>query len=113
MIASKAPQLGSLRARGQNGRKLLSINQLSDLTGRDRRTITKQLENLEFIAGEKSAHLYESSQALPRIYAIESLDAARAKLAIGQASLNADSRLVRPSSVMVFGDSVTRCNRVR
>src|SRR5205814_7535253 len=68
---------------------LLSINQLSELTGRDRRTITKQLEDLHFVDGEKGAHLYESKEALPLIYAVDNLEAARAKQALSQASLNA------------------------
>jgi hypothetical protein len=68
---------------------LLSINQLSELTGRDRRTITKQLEDLHFVDGEKGAHLYESSEALPLIYAVDNLEAARAKQALSQASINA------------------------
>src|SRR6266480_6597724 len=68
---------------------LLSINQLSELTGRDRRTITKHLEDLHFVDGEKGAHLYESSEALPTIYSVDSLESARAKQALSQASLNA------------------------
>jgi|SRR6266536_977001 len=68
---------------------LLSINQLSEVTGRDRRTITKQLKDLRFIDGEKGAHLYESSEALPAIYSVDSLESARAKQALSQASLNA------------------------
>jgi hypothetical protein len=68
---------------------LLSINKLSELTGRDRRTITKQLEDLHFVAGEKGAHLYESSEALPLVYRVNNLDDARAKQALSQASLNA------------------------
>ena len=32
---------------------LLSINQLWELTGRDRKTIKKHLENLTFVDGEK------------------------------------------------------------
>jgi hypothetical protein len=68
---------------------LLSINQLWELTGRDRKTITKHLETVPFVAGEKSAHLYESSEALPLIYAVDNLEAARAKQALSQAALNA------------------------
>src|SRR6266487_2395192 len=68
---------------------LLSINQLSELTGRDRRTITKHLEDLHFVDGEKGAHLYESSEALPAIYSVDSLESARAKQALSQANLNA------------------------
>ena len=68
---------------------LLSINQLREITGRDRKTITKKLENLSFMPGEKSAHLYESTQALPLVYSVDNLEAARAKQALSQASLNA------------------------
>src|SRR5437899_1342239 len=68
---------------------LLSINQLSELTGRDRRTITKHLEDLAFVDGEKGAYLYESSEVLPLIYAVDNLEAARAKQALSQAALNA------------------------
>src|SRR6266481_6412767 len=68
---------------------LLSINQLSELTGRDRRTITKHLEDLHFADGEKGAHLYESSEAFPMIYRVDNLESARAKQALSQASLNA------------------------
>jgi hypothetical protein len=68
---------------------LLSINQLWEITGRDRKTITKKLENLAFTAGEKGAHLYESTQALPLIYSVDNLEQARAKQALSQASLNA------------------------
>lgn len=67
---------------------LLSINKLSELTGRDRRTITKQLEDLCFVDGDKGSHLYESSEAFPLIYRVDSLDAAKAKQALAAASLN-------------------------
>ena len=68
---------------------LKSINQLAELTGRDRRTIKKQLEDLHFVDGEKGAHLYESTEALPMIYRVDKLESARAKQALSQASLNA------------------------
>src|SRR5947208_2911428 len=48
-----------------------------------------QLEKLHFVLGEKSAHLYESSEALPLIYRVDNLESARAKQALSQASLNA------------------------
>jgi hypothetical protein len=67
---------------------LLSINQLWELTGRDRKTITKHLENVPFVGGDKGAHLYESSEALPLIYAVDNLEAARAKKALSQEALN-------------------------
>jgi hypothetical protein len=73
----------------ENWQMLLSINQLWELTGRDRKTITKKLEDRNFVAGDKGAHLYESSEALPLIYAVDNLEAARAKQALSQANLNA------------------------
>ncbi|PYI65516.1 MAG: hypothetical protein DMF07_05000 [Verrucomicrobia bacterium] len=72
-----------------NAKMLKSINQLAELTGRDRRTIKKQLEDLHFVDGEKGAHLYESTEALPMIYRVDKLESARAKQALSQASLNA------------------------
>ena len=68
---------------------LLSVNQLSELTGRDRHGIPKRLENLPFTPGDKGAHLYESREALPLIYAVDNLESARAAQARSQASLNA------------------------
>ena len=56
---------------------LLSVNQISELTGRDRYGIPKHLENLPFTADDKGAHLYESREALPLIYAVDNLEAAR------------------------------------
>ena len=56
----------------------MSINQLWEIR-RDRKTITKKLENLTFTPGEKSAHLYESIEALPLLYAVDNSEAARAK----------------------------------
>ena len=68
---------------------LLSVNQISELTGRDRHGIPKRLENLPFTPGDKGAHLYESREALPLIYAVDNLESARAAQARSQASLNA------------------------
>ena len=67
----------------------LSISQLSELTGRDRRTVAGKLADVPHTAGERGAMLYESSEALPLIYAVDNLDAARAAQARSQASLNA------------------------
>ena len=44
---------------------LLSINQISELTGRDRRTILKRLENLPFQPGDKDAHLIRIERGVP------------------------------------------------
>ena len=45
----------------------LSISQISDLTGRDRRTVAKQLKDLHYTAGERGTFLYESTEALPLV----------------------------------------------
>jgi len=74
---------------GNDLRMHLSISQLSDLTGRDRRTIAKQLKDIPYTAGDRGAFLYESVASLPVIYTVDSLEAARAKQALSQASLNA------------------------
>jgi hypothetical protein len=41
----------------------LSISQLSELTGRDRRTVAGKLADVPHTAGERGAMLYESSEA--------------------------------------------------
>jgi len=67
---------------------LVSIKRLSELTGRHRQTIAKNLVNLLPVDGEKDAKLYDSRQAFPLIYAIDNLEAARAEQARSQAALN-------------------------
>ena len=67
----------------------LSISQLSELTGRDRRTVAGKLADVPHTAGERGAMLCKSSEALPLIYAVDNLEAARAAQARSQASLNA------------------------
>ena len=49
----------------------LSISQLSELTGRDRRTMAKQLSDFPYTVGERCAMLYESVEALPLVYAVD------------------------------------------
>ena len=60
---------------------LVSINQLAEWTGRDRRTITQRLADIPFTEGPKQAHLYDSAVALAAIYkstnAKEALDQKR------------------------------------
>jgi hypothetical protein len=56
----------------------LSISQISDLTGRDRRTVAKQLKDLHYTAGERGTFLYESTEALPLVYTVDNSEAARA-----------------------------------
>jgi hypothetical protein len=55
---------------------LQSITELHNLTGIDRRKITKKLANLPSQTGHKGAKLFESSEALPLLY----LDPEDAKL---------------------------------
>jgi hypothetical protein len=73
----------------------LSINQLSDLTGKDRRTISSRLKDLAYVDGEKGAYLYEASEALELIYgtgstsaAGKTLDGAKTEAALEQAALS-------------------------
>jgi hypothetical protein len=67
---------------------LVSIKKLSELTGRHRQTIAKLLADLPSVDGQKGAHLYESREALPLIYAVDNLEAARAEQVRSQAALN-------------------------
>jgi hypothetical protein len=83
---------------------LLSINQLFELTGRDRKTIKQKLEGVSFSNGEKSAHLYNSREVLPLIYAADNLEAARAAQARSQASLNAYREEVLRKERIPIGD---------
>jgi len=66
----------------------VSIKKLSELTGRHRQTIAKILADLPLVDGQKGAHLYESREALPLIYAVDNREAARAEQARSQAALN-------------------------
>ena len=67
---------------------LVSIKRLSEVTGRHRQTIAKILADLRLVDGQKGAHLYDSREALPLIYAVDNLEAARAEQARSQAALN-------------------------
>jgi len=66
----------------------LPILKFTELTGVHRDTISKRLADLPFEAGKKGAKLYESTEALPLIYAVDNLEAARAEQARSQAALN-------------------------
>ena len=66
----------------------LPILKFTELTGVHRDTISKRLADLPFEAGKKGAKLYESTVALPLIYAVDNLEAARAEQARSQAALN-------------------------
>jgi hypothetical protein len=50
----------------------LSINELHQLTGKTRATVTKHLDGVSFKDGPKKAMLYESQVALERLYRGES-----------------------------------------
>ena len=69
----------------------LSISQLADLSGFDRRTVTKKLERLVWTEGEKGAHLYETKAALAALYVAEhegkTFDQARTEQALASARL--------------------------
>ena len=69
----------------------LSISELSDLTGFDRRTITRKLEKLVYTEGPKGAHLYDPKHALAALYVAESegksFDQARTEQALASARL--------------------------
>ncbi len=73
-------------------RNRYSISELSQMTGKERRTITIKLEGIPFEPGPKGAMLYDSVIALERIYAIDarrvSLDEARTRHALSQERLN-------------------------
>ena len=62
----------------------LSINQLSDLTGFDRRKISRRLADLEHEQGPKGAKMYASSSALRMLYAgmSEGLDSQQERAAL-------------------------------
>ena len=63
---------------------LKSINQLSELTGIDRRTVKTRLESVNAITGERGAYLYETREALPLLYLAsgERLDPAQERAAL-------------------------------
>lgn len=47
-----------------------SVNQLAEMTGKDRRTVKKRLEGLEPVGKQGRAVLYEVKEALPLIYLV-------------------------------------------
>jgi hypothetical protein len=65
-------------------------SQISDLTGPDQRTVAKELKDLHYTAGERGTFLYESTEALPLVYAVDNSEPARAGTGpVVQAPLNA------------------------
>ena len=51
--------------------KLLSVSQLSELTGKARKTITDRLEGIAVTPGPRGGHLYDPRVALERIYIVD------------------------------------------
>jgi hypothetical protein len=68
---------------------LLSINQLWEFNGARSQDRYQETRELNLYRWRKECASYESSQALPLIYSVDNLEAARAKQALSQASLNA------------------------
>jgi hypothetical protein len=71
----------------------ISISQLAALTGFDRRTVSARLVNLDYKEGPDRAHLYESEDALRKLYAPDreeagSLEEAKKEQALSSAELN-------------------------
>src|SRR6476659_7593829 len=70
---------------------LLSQTQLSDLTGKDRKTLTRRLESLQPQDGPRGAMLYDSRLALELIYEVKTtgktVDEARKEDYIQRAAL--------------------------
>ncbi len=84
----------------------LSITELSNLTGMDRRKIRRLLQDLPSEKGNKGAVLYESSDALSLLYASDAanragdLNAERARLTHHQANIaELDEREKRKSLI--------------
>lgn len=61
--------------------RYLSINQLSKLTGKDRATIAKRLENVKLADNTNGrAKIYDTQEVLPLIYAAENLKGVENKI---------------------------------
>lgn len=99
----------------------VSITELHNLTGQDRRRITKALANLDSKPGKKGAKLYESTDAIPLLYLAEEgsvLDPQkeRARLTHHQANIAAleekelEGELVRRSAVVAeVSEAIANC----
>jgi len=89
----------------------VSINQLSELTGKDRRTIKMRLGDLPHEPGPKQSYLYDSRSALQRIYCGETtedgtggvtLEQARIKLTLKQATnVDVDTEIKRKQRIPI------------
>ena len=83
----------------------LSINQLSDLTGKTRETIARRLNaaSVPFTPGPKAAKLYESPAALPAIYEAVEGGQQGALMAARVRNLDLDSELKRQKRDLADG----------
>ena len=72
----------------------LSINQIADLTGMDRTTVSKRLKNMEYRDGAKRARLYETRNALPVLYGLGVADGERLDPQQEKARLDKERRLI-------------------
>jgi hypothetical protein len=69
--------------------KKLTLRELEMLTGKHHKFLRELLQHIPFTRGPNRSHLYESTQALPAIYAgARSLEEARIKQAEAAARLN-------------------------
>jgi hypothetical protein len=69
--------------------KKLTLRELEMLTGKHHKFLRELLQHVPFIRGPNRSHLYESTRALPAIYAgARSLEEARIKQAEAAARLN-------------------------
>jgi hypothetical protein len=69
--------------------KKLTLRELEMLTGKHHKFLRELLQHVPFVRGPNRSHLYESTQALPAIYAgARSLEEARIKQAEAAARLN-------------------------
>ena len=69
--------------------KKLTLRELEMLTGKHHKFLRELLQHVAFVRGPNRSHLYESTQALPAIYAgARSLEEARIKQAEAAARLN-------------------------
>ena len=77
--------------------EFLSISQLSEVTGKDRRTISKRLANLQSQVGPKNAQLYKASEAIELLLTPENAKGLERKLQ--QAEL--DEKRARAEKVQI------------
>ena len=68
--------------------KLLTLRQLEELTGKNRKFLTEALQRTPFVPGANRAHLYESTKAMAVIYgAAVDYEEARRQQALASAQL--------------------------